>query len=150
MTTGETIALITQTFIVRGMPLLFNKLSRFVTAFLPRSNHFLISWLQSPSTVKDEHKKRKYVTTSTFSPSNYHEVMELDAMILVFLIFSFKPALSLSSFTLIQRLFISSLFSAIRVVSSIYLRLLMFLLPLLIPALTHPAWHFSCCALHIR
>ena len=51
-----------------------------------------------------------------------------------FLIFSFNLALSLSSFTVIKRLFSSSLFSAIRVVSFTYLRLLMFLPPILIPA----------------
>ena len=67
-------------------------------------------------------------------PSICHEVMEPDAMILVFLIFLFKPALSLSSFTLIRRLFSSSLLSAIRVVSSAYLSLLMFLPPILILA----------------
>ncbi|CAI9179746.1 unnamed protein product [Rangifer tarandus platyrhynchus] len=60
-----------------------------------------------------------------------------------FLIFSFKLALSLSSFILIKRLFSSSSLSAIRVVSSAYLRLLMFLPPILIPACNHPAWHFS-------
>ena len=60
--------------------------------------------------------------------------MELDAMILVFLIFSFKSAFSLSSFTLIKRFFSSSSFSTIRVVSSPYLRLLVFLLTILIPA----------------
>ena len=63
-----------------------------------------------------------------------HEVKGLDAMILVFFVFSFKRALSLSSFTLIKRLFSSSLLSSIRVVSSAYLSLLMFLLPILIPA----------------
>ena len=57
-----------------------------------------------------------------------HEVMGLDAMILVFLVFSFKQALSLSSFTLIKRLFSSSSLSAIRMVSSTYLWSLMFLL----------------------
>ena len=69
-----------------------------------------------------------------FLPSIYHKVMELDAMILVFLIFSFKPALSLSSFTLVKRPFSSSLLSAIRMVSSRYLWLLIFLPPILIPA----------------
>ena len=68
------------------------------------------------------------------SPSICHEVMGPDAMILVFLIFSFKPALSLSSFTLIKRLLSSSLLSAINVVSFAYLRLLMFLLPIMIAA----------------
>ena len=66
--------------------------TKFVTAFLPKSNYLLILWLQSPSTVILEPKKRKSVTASTFSPSICHEVMGLDAIILVFLIFSFKPA----------------------------------------------------------
>ena len=68
------------------------------------------------------------------SPSVCHAGMGLYAMILVFLIFSFKPALSLPSFTLIKRLFSSSSLSAITVASSTYLRLLMFLPPILIPA----------------
>ena len=111
----------------------FNALSRFVNTFLPRSSHLLISWLQLLSAVILEPKKRKSVTTSTYSPSICHIIMQLDAMILVFLIFSLKPALSLSSFTLIERLFSSPLLSAIRVVSSAYLRLLMFLQPILTP-----------------
>ena len=51
MTTGKTIALTRQTFVGKGMSLLFNILSRLVTTFLPRSKHLLISWLQSPSAV---------------------------------------------------------------------------------------------------
>jgi len=66
------------------MSLLFNALSGIVIAFLPRSNHLLIPWLQSPSTVILEPKKRKAVTASTFSHSICHEVMGLDGMILVF------------------------------------------------------------------
>ena len=62
----------------------FNTLSRFVIAFLPRSNHLMISWLQSPSAVILELKKRKSVTTSTLLSSICHEVMGLEAMILVF------------------------------------------------------------------
>ena len=115
------------------MSLLFNTLSRFVFAFLQRNNCLLISWLQLSSTVILEPKKKKSITTSTFPSSICHVVMGLDAMILAFLIFSFKPALSLS-FTLIQTLFSSSSPSAIRVVSSAYLRLLIFLPPILIPA----------------
>ena len=69
LTTGKTIALTMQTFVGKVMSLLFNTLSRFVIAFLPRSKHLLISWLQSPSTVILEPKKIKSVTTSTFSPS---------------------------------------------------------------------------------
>ena len=67
-------------------------------------------------------------------PSICHELKGLDAMILVFWILSFKPNFSLFSFTLIKRLFSSSSLSAIRVVSSAYLRLLIFLLAVLIPA----------------
>ena len=66
------------------MSLLFNMLSRFVIAFLPRSRRLLISWLQSPSTVILEPKKIKSVTVFIVSPSICHEVMKPDAMILVF------------------------------------------------------------------
>ena len=133
VTTGKTIASTIWTFVSRVMSLLFNTLSRFVIAFLPRSNHLLISWLQSPSTVILEPKK-KSVTASTFSPSICHAVIGADAVILFFLVFSLKLALSLPSFTLIKRLFSSSSLSAITVASSTYLRLLMFLPPILIPA----------------
>ena len=68
------------------MSLLFNMLSRFVTAFLPRSKHLLISRLQSPSAMILEPEKIKSVIASTVSAFICHEVMELDAMILVFLI----------------------------------------------------------------
>ena len=72
MTTGKTIALTRWTFVGRVMSLLFNMLSRFVIAFLPRSKHLLISWLQSPSAVILEPKKIKSVTVSTayFSQPN--------------------------------------------------------------------------------
>ena len=71
--------------------MLFNMLSSFVMAFLLRSKHLLISWPQSPSAVILEPRKIKSVTVSTFSPSICHEVMGPDAMILVFLMLSFKP-----------------------------------------------------------
>ena len=83
MTTGKTTALTVWIFVGRLMSLLFNTLSRFVIAFLP-SNHLLISWLQSPSTVILESKKRKSVTMSIFPPYTCHEVMGLDAMIFSF------------------------------------------------------------------
>ena len=111
------------------MSLLFNMLSRLVITFLPRSKHLLISWLQSPSAVILEPRKIKSATVSTVS----HEVMGPDAMSLVFWMLNFKPTFSLSYFSFIKRLFSSSL-SAIRVVSSAYLRLLIFLLAVLIPA----------------
>ena len=64
-----------------------------------------------------ESKKMKSVTASTFSSSTCYEVMGLDAMILVFWMLSFKPAFSLSSSTLIKRLFSSSLLSASGIIS---------------------------------
>ena len=84
MTTGKTIALTIWTFGGKAMFFLFNMLSRFVIAFLLRSKRLLISWLQSPSAVILEPQKRKSVTVSIVSPSICHEVMRLDAMILVF------------------------------------------------------------------
>ena len=66
------------------MSLLFNMLSRLVITFLPRSKHLLISWLQSPSAGVLEPPKIKSVTVSTVSPSICHEIMGMDAMILVF------------------------------------------------------------------
>ena len=84
MTTGKTIALTRQTFVGKVTSLLFNMLSRLVIAFLPRSKHLLISWLQSLSAVILEPKKRKSITVSIVSPFICHEVMGPDAMILVF------------------------------------------------------------------
>ena len=105
LTTGKTIALNRWAFVVKVMSLLFNMLSRLVITFLPRSKRFLISWLQSPSAVILEPPKIKSVTVSIVSPSICHEVMGLDAMILVFWMLSYKPTFSLSSFTFIKRLF---------------------------------------------
>ena len=105
MTTGKTIALTRWTFVGKVMPLLFNMLFRLVIVFLPRSKHLLISWLQSPSAVILEPKKIKFLTVSIVSPSICHEVMGPDAMNFIFWMLSFKPAFSLSSFSLIKRLF---------------------------------------------
>ena len=133
MNTGKNIALIRWTFVSKVMSLLFNMLYRLVITFLPRSKCLLISWLQSPTAVILEPKKIKSATVSTVSPSNCHEVMGLDTMILVFWMLSFKPTFALSSFTFIKKLFSSSSLSAIRVVSSAYLSLLIFLSAILIP-----------------
>ena len=84
MTTGKTIALTRWTFVGKVISLLFNMLSRLVITFLPRSKGLLISWLQSPSAVILEPRKIKSATVSTVSPSICHEVMGLEAMILVF------------------------------------------------------------------
>ena len=134
MTTGKTIALTTWTFVSKVMSLLFNILSRLFIAFLPRGKCLLISWLLSPSAVILETKKMKSVTVSIVSPSIFHKVVWPDAMILVFWMLNFKPTFSLSSFTFIKRVFSSSSLSAVRVVSSVYLRLLIFLPAILMPA----------------
>ena len=71
-------------FVGKVMSLLFNMLSRLAIAFLPKSKRLLISWLQSLSEVILKPPKIKSVTVSIVSPSICHEVMGLDAMILVF------------------------------------------------------------------
>jgi len=152
MTTGKTLALTRWTFVGKVMSLHFNMLSRLVIAFLPRSKHLLISRLQSPSAVILEPPEIKSLTVSIVSPSICHEVMGPDAMILVFWMLSFKTTFSLSSFTFIKRFFSSSSLSAIWVVSSAYLRLLIFLPAILIPACasSSPAFHmmYSACKLN--
>ena len=102
MTTGKTVALTRRTFVGKVMSLLFNMLSKFVIAFLPRSKCLLIPWLQSPSEVKMEPIKTKSLTIFIVSPSIFHEVMGPDAMIFVLWMLSFKPAFSLSFFTFHQ------------------------------------------------
>ena len=149
MTAGKTIALTRRTFVGKVMSLLFNMLCRLFITFLPRSKCLLISWLQSPSGVILQPKKIKSLTVS---PSIWHEVMERVIIILVVWLLSFKPTFSLSSFTFIKRLFSSSSLSAIRVVSSAYLRLLIFLPRTLIPACasSSPAFRmlYTACKLH--
>ena len=81
MTTGKTTALTRRTFVGKAMSLLFNRLSKFVTAFIPRSKRLLISWLQPTSAVILKPPKIK---SATVSPSIHHEVMGPDAMTLVF------------------------------------------------------------------
>ena len=146
MTTGKTIALTRQTFVGKVMSLLFNMLSRLVIAFLPWSKHLLISWLQSPSAVILEPKKIVchcfhcfpiYLPWSNGTKCHTLWFCECWANFL-------SPL-----FHFIKRLFNSSLLSAIRVVSSAYLRLLIFLLEILIPVMLHPSRHFAWCTLHI-
>ena len=132
MTTGKTIALTRQTFVGKVMSLLFNKLSRLVTTFLSRSK--CLNFIAAVTIYSDfGAQKIKSITVSTVSPSICHEVMGPDAMILVFWMLSFKPTFPLSSFIFIKRLFSYSSLAAIRVVSSVYLRLLIFLRAILIP-----------------
>ena len=91
MTTGKTIPLTRWTFVNKVMSLLFNMLSYLICchiqvfiAFLPRSKHLLILWLQLPSAVILEPKKMKSVPVSIVSPFICHKVMGLDAVILDF------------------------------------------------------------------
>ena len=134
MATRKTIVLTIQIFVSKViMSLPFNMLSRLVLVFLPRSKHLLISWLQSPSAVILEPCKTKSHCFHCFpiylpwsDGTRCHD--------LCFLNVGFQASFSLSSFTFIKRLFISSLLSAIRVVSSAFLKLLIFLPAILIPA----------------
>ena len=140
--TWKTIILTRWTFVGKVMSLLLNMMSRFVIAFLPKSNRLLISWLQSWFAMILEPKKIKFVTASTFSFSICHEAMGPEAMIFVFGMLSFKPAFSLSTFIFKEPLSFSS-FSAIRVVSSAYLKLLF------LPAILIPACDSSSLAFHM-
>ena len=149
MTTGKTIALTRWTFVGKVMSLLLNRQSRFVITFLPRSHILLILWLQSPSAVILEPPKIEFIMVSIISIFICHELMGLDAMILVFWMLIFKPDFPPSSFTFIRKLFNSSSLSAIRVVSSAHLRLLTFLVAIFFSAVLHLAWHFAWCTLHI-
>ena len=111
------------------MSLFFNMLFRLVITFLPRRKCLLISWLQSPFAVILEPPKIVCHCFPIYLPwSDGTECHDLS-----FWMLSFKPTFSLSSFTFIKRLFSSSL-SAVRVMSSAYLRLLIFLLAILISA----------------
>ena len=108
------------------MSLLFNMLSSFVITFLPRSIHFIFR--AAVNIHSDFGAQENKVSISIVSQSVCHEVMRPDATILVFWMLSFKPVFLLSSFSFIKRLCSSSLLSDIRVVSSAYLSLLIFLL----------------------
>ena len=146
MTTRKTIALTIWTFVSKVMPLLFNMLFRFAIAFLPRSKHLLILWLQSPSQVILEPKKSLPLFPLFPICLPWRDVTGCHNLHFWMLIF--KPAFSLSSFTLIRRLFSSSLLSAFKVVSSKYLSLYIFLLQSWFQLVIHPAWHIASCTLH--
>ena len=130
--TGKNKALTRWTFVGKVMSLLFNMLPRLVIAFLPRSKRLLISLLKSPYAVILDLKKIKSLTVSIVFPSICHEVMGPDAMMLIYWMFSFKSAFSLSSFTFIKRLFSLPFLCVIRVVPYAYLMLLIFLPEILI------------------
>ena len=132
MTTRKTIALTRRTFVGKVMSLLFNMLSRLVISFLPRSK--CLNFMAAVTICSDfGAQENKVCHCFHCFPTHCHEMMGPDAMILVSWMLSFKPAFSLSSFTFIKRLFSSSSLSAIKVVSSAYLRLLIFLPAILLP-----------------
>ena len=136
MMTGKIIALTRLTFIGKAMFLFFNILPTLVIAFVPRSKCLLIS-----SAVILEWKKIKSLTVSIVSPSICHGMMGPNAMIFIFWMLSFKPAFPLSFFTFIKKLFSSSL-STKGVGSSAYLRLLIVLSAILIPACASSSQEF--------
>ena len=137
ITTGKIIALTRQTFVGKVMSLLLNMLSRLVITFLPMNKCLLISWLQSPSEVILEPPE---IRLAIVSPFICQEMKGPDAMILVFWMLSLKPSFWLY---FIKRLFSSSSLCAIRVVTSAYLRLLIFLPAILIPAYASSSWYFA-------
>ena len=141
MMTGKTIAFTRRTFVGKVMSLPLNMLSRLAITFLPRSKRLIISWLQLPSAVILEPRKIESTTVSTVSPSICHEVMGPDILILVFWMLSFKPNFH-------SPLSLSKGFLVLRVVSSAYLRLLIFLLTILITACvsSSPAFLMMCSA----
>ena len=132
ITTWKTIALTRWTFVSKVISLLCNMLSRLVISLLPRSKPLLISWMLSPSAVILEPPKVKSLSVSIVSPSICLEVIGLDVMIFVFWLLSFKLTFLLSYFTFIKRLFTLYILSAIRVLSSTYLKLVIFLLHFLL------------------
>ena len=141
MTSGKTIALTRRTLVGKVMSVLFTMLSRLVIAFLTRSKRLLISWQQSPSEVNLETRKNKVCHCFHCLPiylpwSDGTRCHDLSFLNVEFLANIFTP-LSLSS-----RGSLVPLHSAIRVVSSVYLRLLIFLLAILIPACASSTFAF--------
>ena len=129
----KTVALIIWAFVGKVMSLLFNMLSRFVSS--PSKQQVFFTFMATVTICSDfGAQENKICHCFHFSPFYLREVMGQDAMILVFRMVSFKPAFLLSSFTFIKMLFSLSLLSANRMISSAYLRLLIFLLAVLIPA----------------
>ena len=124
--------------------LFFNMLSRFVIAFLPRSKHLLISWLQSPPAVVSEPKKRKFVTASTFPP----KIMGLEAIILVFSNVEFQTSfftpLSFSRGSLVPLHFLPLGRCHLHIWGCWY-----FSWQSWFQLVIHPAQHFTWCTLHV-
>ena len=145
--TWKTLALTILTFFRTVISLIFNTLSTYVITFLPRSKGVLISWLHLPSAVILEPKERKSVTAPTLSPSLCHKVMGPDALILDFWILSFKPAFSLTSFTLIKRLLVPLCFLPLEWYH-LHIWGCYFSWQSCFQLVIHPALNFTWCTLH--
>ena len=128
--------------------LFFNMLSRFVTAFLPRSKSYLISWLQSLSSVILEPMKIKSANDFSFLPCICQEMMGLGCTIFVFWMLSYKPAFSLSSFIFIKRLFSFSSLLSLEWNHLYIWGCWYFLWKLWCQLVIHSAKHFAWCTLH--
>ena len=151
MTTGETTALTRGTFVGKVMSLLLNMQSKLVIAFLPRSKHLLNTWLQSSSAVILEPPPNEVCQCFHCIPIYLPWSHGTRCHILAFWMLSFKPVFPLSSLTFIQRLFSSSLLSAISkyhlyIWGHWYFSQWSWFQP---GIKLLPAWHFTCCTLHI-
>ena len=142
MTTEKTIAMTIRTFVVQVMSLLFNTV--YVCHSFPSKEQASLNFMATVTMLNDFGvQEKKICHWCHFFPFFCNEAMRLDAMTIVFWMLKFYPIFSPSSFTFIKRLFSTSSLSAIRVVSSAYLRLLIFLPAILIPACDSfsPAFH---------
>ena len=144
LTTGKIIVLILWTLVGKLTSLLFNTLSRFFIAFLPRSKHLLKSCLQSPSAVILEPKK---IESHCFHYFPLYEVVGSDDIVFVFGMPSFKQVLSHSSLTLIERGFSPLHFLPFK---SYHLHIWgwYFSWQSWFQLVTPPAWHVTWCILH--
>ena len=133
MTTGKTIAMTIWTFVSKVMSLFFNILSWFVIVFLPRSKCLLILWLQWPSAVILEPRKMKSDSVSPFFPSTCHEVVGLDAVILVFECWVLSQLFHSPLSPLSRGCLVPLHFLPLKCYHLHYLRLLIFFLEILIP-----------------
>ena len=147
MTTGKTIALTRQTFVSKVMSLHFNMLSKLVIVFFQGASFNFMAANTICSDFGAQENKNSHCFHCFPIYLQWSEVTGSDTTILVFWMQSFKPTFSLSSFTFIKRLFSSFSLYAIRVVSSAYLKLLIFLLAILIPTCASQSgiWHDVLC-----
>ena len=149
MITGKTMALTIWPFVGKVMSLLFNTLSSFVIAFLPRSKHLLISWLQSQSAVIFGTQENKVCHCFHFFPIYLPWSDGTGCHDLSFWMLSFKPAFSFFSFTFIKRLFIFSSFLSLEWLHLHIWGCWYFSQQSWFRLVLHPSQHFALCTLDI-